>query len=42
MQSASGFFYFQTGLQRDATLYISGITEAGTGRELLFFEVPLK
>jgi len=42
MQSASGFFYFQTGLQRDATLYITGIAEAQTGKELLFFEIPLK
>jgi hypothetical protein len=41
-QSASGFFYFQTGLQRDATIYIAGITEAGTGKELLYFEMPLK
>jgi hypothetical protein len=41
-QSASGFFYFQTGLQRDATIYIAGMTEAGTGKELLFFELPLK
>jgi hypothetical protein len=41
-QSASGFFYFQTGLQRDATIYIAGLTEAGTGKELLFFELPLK
>jgi hypothetical protein len=41
-QSASGFFYFQTGLQRDATIYIAGMTEASTGKELLFFELPLK
>ena len=42
MQSASGFFYFQTGLQREATIYIAGISEADTGKELLFFELPLK
>ena len=41
-QSASGFFYFQTGLQRDATIYLSGIREAATGKELLYFELPLK
>ena len=40
--SASGFFYFQTGLQHDSTILLSGITEAATGRELLFFEVPLQ
>jgi hypothetical protein len=41
-QSASGFFYFQTGLQRGATIYLSGFTEAGTGKELLYFEIPLQ
>jgi hypothetical protein len=40
-QSASGFFYFQTGLQRGATIYVTGLTEAASGNELLFFELPL-
>jgi hypothetical protein len=40
-QSANGFFYFQTGLQRGATIYITGLTEAASGQELLFFELPL-
>ncbi len=40
-QSASGFFYFNTGLQRGATIYITGLTEAGSGKELLYFELPL-
>jgi hypothetical protein len=40
-QSASGFFYFQTGLQRGATVYLSGLTEAATGKELFYFEIPL-
>ena len=40
-QSASGFFYFQTGLQRGATIYLSGLAEAATGKELFFFEIPL-
>jgi hypothetical protein len=40
-QSASGFLYFQTGLQRGATIYLSGLTEAATGTELLYFEIPL-
>jgi len=39
--TASGFFYFQTGIQQGATLYLSGLTEAGTNRELVYFEVPL-
>ncbi|MGD0497484.1 MAG: hypothetical protein ABSC23_03505 [Bryobacteraceae bacterium] len=41
-QTASGFFYFATGIQRGATLYLSGITEAATGKELLYFEIPLE
>ncbi|HTS62392.1 MAG TPA: hypothetical protein VMH28_10220 [Candidatus Acidoferrales bacterium] len=40
-QSASGFFYFQTGLQRNATIYLAGMTEAGTGKEIFYFELPL-
>ncbi len=40
-QSASGFFYFQTGLQRGATIYLNGLTEAATGKELFYFEIPL-
>jgi hypothetical protein len=39
---AYGFLYFQTGLQHGATLYLSGMTEAATGKELLFFEIPLQ
>ena len=40
-QTASGFFYFETGLQKGATIYITGITQASSGKELLFFELPL-
>ena len=39
--TASGFFYFNTGLQPGSTLYVSGLAEAGSGRELVFFEIPL-
>ena len=39
--TASGFLYFQTGLERGATIYITGLAEAATGKELLFFELPL-
>ena len=41
-QTASGFFYFQTGLQRGATLYLNGLSEAATGKEILYFELPLQ
>jgi hypothetical protein len=40
-QSASGFFYFQTGLRAGSTIYLNGFTEAGTGKELFYFEIPL-
>jgi hypothetical protein len=40
-ESASGFFYFQTGHRAAAKLYVTGITEASSGRELLYFEFPL-
>src|ERR1035438_4429682 len=33
-QSVSGFFYFQTRLQHTATIYLSGLYEAGTGKEI--------
>jgi len=41
-QTASGFLYFQTGLQSGSKVYLSGLTEAKSGKELLFFEIPLK
>jgi hypothetical protein len=41
-QSASGFFYFQTGLQSGSTIYLNGIKEAGTDKELFYFEIPLQ
>lgn len=41
-QTASGFLYFQTGLHSTATIYLSGMVEAGTNKELLYFEIPLR
>jgi hypothetical protein len=41
-QSASGFFYFQTGIQRNSILYLTGLTEADSGKELFYFELPLQ
>ena len=40
-QNASGFFYFQTGLQHGATVYLNGVTEAASGKDLFYFEIPL-
>ena len=41
-QSASGFYYFQTSLRRDATLYLNGLYEAASGKEIFYFELPLQ
>jgi hypothetical protein len=39
--AASGFFYFNAELQPGATLYVSGLAELGSGRQLVYFEIPL-
>jgi hypothetical protein len=41
-QTASGFFYFQTGLQRGATIVLNGLSEAASGKDLFYFEIPLE
>jgi len=41
-QTASGFFYFQTGLKRGSTIYLSGLADAATNDELFYFEIPLQ
>jgi|SRR5208283_627946 len=40
--TASGFLYFQTQVQNGATIYLSGLTEARTGKELFYFEIPVE
>ena len=40
-ESASGFFYFQTRHQPGAKLYLAGLHEASSGKEILYFEIPL-
>jgi len=39
--SANGFFYFQTEHHPGATIYLTGIKLAGTGKDVMFFEIPL-
>lgn len=39
--SASGFFYFDVTLEPGAHLYLSGLSEAGTGNALVYYEIPL-
>ncbi len=41
-ESASGFFYFETRHQPGARLYLTGLSEADTGTELFYFEIPLE
>jgi hypothetical protein len=40
-ERASGFFYFQANPQPGLRLYISGIVERPSGKEMLYFEIPL-
>jgi hypothetical protein len=40
-QRATGFFYFQTGMRRNSQIYLTGIREAASGKELFYFEIPL-
>ena len=41
-QSASGFFYFQSGHRSGSTLYLSGLQDATSYKDLLYFEIPLE
>ena len=40
--SARGFLYFQTVHRGGATLYIAGLVDAATNRDLFYFELPLE
>lgn len=40
-ESASGFFYFQAPYRSGSKLYLTGIRQASTGKELLYFEIVL-
>ena len=40
-ETAHGFFYFRTGHRSGANLYITGMQEASTGKDLFYFEIPL-
>jgi hypothetical protein len=40
-EEAHGFFYFQTRHRRGSVLYVSGIREAATGKEIFFAELAL-
>jgi hypothetical protein len=38
---AGGFFYFQTPSRSGSMIYVTGIAEAQSGKELFYFEIPL-
>jgi len=40
-EQASGFFYFQTLNRHGSKMYLTGIREAASGKELFYFEIPL-
>jgi len=40
-ESAYGFIYFQTGHRSGSHVYITGIEQASTGKDLFYFDVPL-
>ena len=40
-EAAHGFFYFQTRHKRNAVLYVTGIREGVTNKEVFFAEIPL-
>ena len=41
-ESVHGFFYFQTRHRVGSQLYLTGISEAATGKELFYFEIPMQ
>ncbi|MGA2325769.1 MAG: hypothetical protein ABSH05_05730 [Bryobacteraceae bacterium] len=40
-ESASGFFYFRAFYRSGSVLYLRGLREASSGKELFYFEIPL-
>ncbi|SRR5579885_2620233 len=41
-ESVHGFFYFETANEPGAKIYLTGIKDAATGRDYLYFEIPLQ
>jgi hypothetical protein len=40
-ETAHGFFYFQTRYQRNAVIYVTGIREGVSNKEVFYAEIPL-
>jgi|ERR1051326_9627693 hypothetical protein len=41
-ESAYGFFYFQAHHRPGASVYINGLKQASSGKDLFYFDIPLK
>jgi|SRR5579862_3627880 len=41
-ESANGFFYFESQFEPGAKLYLTGIKDAASGQDYLYFEIPLE
>lgn len=41
-ETASGFVYYQTHYRDGSMVYLTGLKEAATGKELFYFELPLE
>jgi hypothetical protein len=41
-ESASGFFYFQAHYRPGSSVYISGLKQASSGKDLFYFDIPIK
>jgi hypothetical protein len=40
-ESANGFFYFRAPYRSGSTLYVTGLRDASSGKELFYFDIPL-
>jgi hypothetical protein len=40
--SASGFFYFEARPESGDSIYLNGLHEARSGKEIMYFEFPMK
>ena len=41
-ESVYGFFYFEAQYRPGSTLYLNGLSDASTGKEYFFFDLPLE
>ena len=41
-ESVHGFFYFQTKYESGTKIYFTGLSDAATGKEFFYWEIPLK